>query len=512
VYFVLDSLQKSVASKQTVPELAARALNLPQSEIGDLIILRESLDARKKNNLKWVYQAAVKLVSGTAPAGSKEYALPVVDFASGEFKPKERPLIVGAGPAGLFAAFTLLKKGVRPVILEQGKPVAERIKDVETLWQKGTIDPRSNVVSGEGGAGAFSDGKLTARNRSPEADFFFRTLVEFGAPPEIAWQAKPHLGTDRLVQIIPRMTDYLKTQGADFHYSVKITGLEKKAHGLLLKADEGEWSSDCVILAVGHSADDFYNALQAQGVSLVKKTFAVGVRIEHPREFVDTWQYGEQHDATLTGAADYKLTAEIEAGRGAYSFCVCPGGRVINASSANGRVSVNGMSMSARDSDKTNGAIVVTVLPEDLPDHPLAGLMFRKEIEEKCAAQGGLFAPCQKAVDFLKGEKSKRIESTYRPGYFSADLNLLLPEKIVSGLKKSFYVFDRQIRGFIDKGMLVAPETGTSSPVRILRDPETFESVNCNGLFPIGEGAGYAGGIVSSAVDGIRLALKFRNA
>ncbi len=509
-YFILDGLEKDVYSKDPLSVLVARRLSITTDDIADIIILRESLDARKKNRLKWTYQIAVKLVSVALPKGFREYEALSPDFSLGTYNPSNEPLIIGSGPAGLFSAYILVQKGYKPIILEQGRPINERISDVEKLWDKGIIDPKSNVVFGEGGAGAFSDGKLTARNRSPETDLFYKTLIKFGANKEIAWQAKPHLGTDGVTKIVPNLTAYLKANGALFKFNTKVIDLQKAGGGISVKTDSEEFFSDSVILAIGHSADDLFHTLHARGVAIIKKTFAVGVRIEHPRRFIDSSQYGEKHDISLTGPADYKLTTEIEPGRGVYSFCVCPGGRVINASSGSGGVSINGMSMSVRDGDFTNGAIVATVLPQDIPDEPLAGLLYRKEMELRCAAQGGLFAPCQKASDFIRGGKSKHIESSYRPGYFSDDLNSLLSKKLADGLKKGLFDFDRKIKGFIDKGTLVAPETGTSSPVRIVRNPETFESISLKGLYPIGEGAGYAGGIVSSAADGIRLALMFK--
>lgn len=508
-YFILDGLQKSVESSASLRKLAAQNLLRPEAEIEDLLILRESLDARKKNHLKWVYQVAVTLRSGSVPAGLKEYRAPSLEFDSGVLRSKERPIIIGAGPAGLFAAYTLLEKGYQPIILEQGKPVSERKRDVEALLNQALLNPKSNVVFGEGGAGTFSDGKLTARNRSPETDLFYKALIRFGAPGEIAYQAKPHLGTDRLSAIIPAMTRYLQDNGTSIFFDTKVENIQKTDSGIRIFTDKETWSSDTVIPAIGHSADALYHALLRAGVTIVKKTFAVGVRIEHPRTFIDGWQYGTYHNVKLTGSSDYKLTAEIAPGRGVYSFCVCPGGYIINANSEEFGVCVNGMSLSGRNHTLTNGAIVTTILPDDLPGDPLAGLAFRKQMERTAAAKNPLFAPCQRAEDFIRGVPSQTVESSYRPGCFAADLNSLLPQRICDALKAGFARFNRQIRGFVEEGTLIAPETGTSSPVRLVRDPETFEALGFKGLFPIGEGAGYAGGIVSSAADGIRLALKF---
>ncbi|MFH0920394.1 MAG: hypothetical protein V1913_08520 [Fibrobacterota bacterium] len=487
-------------------------LRIPESDIAEVITLREALDARKKGRPCHVYTLAVRLKDGTIPKGFTPYAFPKIDMDSGLYRPNERPIIVGFGPAGLFCAKVLIQKGYRPIILEQGKTVAGRLADVQAIAESGRLDECSNVLFGEGGAGAFSDGKLTARNPSPETDYFYRTLIEAGADPRIGYQAKPHLGSDPLRRIIPAMTGHLLRDGAEVYFGTQV---QRLAHGqsgrIIVSTNTGEFVSDCVILAVGHSADSLYRSLLDGGVTLVKKTFAAGVRIEHPREFIDEWQYGKGSDLALTGPADYRLAHVVEEGRGVYSFCVCPGGEIINASSGPGRVGVNGMSWSQRDGRWTNGAIVVTVLPSDLPDHPLAGVEFRKRLEEACHVAGPLFAPAQPVADFLAGRKTKGRQTTYRPGTFDADISGLMPPFIVESLRAGFNKFDRQIRGFVQNGVLVAPETGTSSPVRMLRDRETFESVSFPGLFPIGEGAGYAGGIVSSAADGIRLALRFKS-
>lgn len=510
MHFILDGLEKSVTSDESAPELAARRLNIPLSEIADLVILRESLDARKKNHVKRIYQVAVRLESGKAPKDLREYAAPSLDLQSGVFKPKHTPIIIGAGPAGLFVAYAMLSKGWKPVILEQGKAVKERAEDVAALWNSGILDPSSNVVFGEGGAGTFSDGKLTSRTLSPESDFFFKALIRFGANPAVAYQAKPHLGTDRLRVIIPAITDHMKSEGVEIHYSTRVEALEKRADGsVTVRAGGKEWVSDCVALATGHSSHEVYSCLEKAGVSMEKKDFAVGVRVEHPRSFIDQAQYGRENDFKATGAADYHLTGKTSDNRGVYSFCVCPGGSIINASSMQEHLAINGMSLSSRKGAFTNGAIVVSVRKEDLPSHPLAGLEFRRGIEKACGSKT-LAAPLQSVKDFLAGKISKRLECSYKPGWTPANINTLLPAFIVKGLKEGFVDFERKIRGFIDKGVLAAPETGTSSPVRVVRNPETYESISCRGLYPVGEGAGYAGGIVSSAVDGIRMALKLK--
>jgi uncharacterized FAD-dependent dehydrogenase len=509
-YFLIQNLEKPISSPDSVIKLAAVKTGIPKEDIEDVVIIRESLDARKKNSLKFVYNLGVSLKSGSILKGYKEYEFPEIDFSGGELHFKYKPVIIGLGPAGIFTAFTLLKKGYCPIIIEQGKSVGERIRDVELLRMGGGVNEKSNVLFGEGGAGTFSDAKLTARNLSAETDFFFKTLIQFGAKKSISYSARPHLGTDRIRKIVPKITAHLKENGAEIHYNTKVLSIDKGAQDTVcVRTDRRDYLSDCVILAIGHSADDLFYQLHRRCVCIEKKTFAVGVRVEHSREFMDSRQYGEMEDAAILGAADYALTAKLSKDRGVYSFCVCPGGEIIHAGSSKAGIAVNGMSYSARDGQFTNGAIVTTVLPGDLPKSPLAGLDLKKRLERECARGAVLYAPVQGIDDFFKGSIRQGVRCTYRPGCYAADINALLPETVVKAIKYGLKDFDTKIKGFIEEGIMVAPETGTSSPVRIVRDPGTFESVNFKGLYPIGEGAGYAGGIVSSAVDGIRLGLKF---
>lgn len=510
-YFLASNIQRELADPRPVTKLAAARLGLAAEGIRDVVVLREALDARKKERIHQVLTLAVRLNDDSIPAGYQAYVFPELDLAAGDFQPAERPIIVGLGPAGIFCALVLVRKGYRPLILEQGKPVAAREEDVCAIAASGRLDEHSNVLFGEGGAGTFSDGKLTARNQNAETAFFFQSLIAFGADPAIARQAKPHLGSDALRTLIPAITRHLVEQGAEIRYNWPVTGIRRCADNHVeVLSDRGDCATDCVILAVGHSADALYKQLFESGLAMEKKPFAVGVRVEHPRVFIDTWQYGKGFDTALTGPADYKLTANMSDGRGVYSFCVCPGGEIINASSRTGQVCVNGMSWSNRRGVFTNSAIVVAVLPADLPDHPLAGLEFRACLEKTCHQDGPLMAPSQNLQDFMAGKKGSARKTTYRPGTFDADLHALLPKFVVQGLHFGLARFDRQIRGFIGNGVLVAPETGTSAPIRLLRAADTMQSINMPGVFPVGEGAGYAGGIVSSAADGIRLALRFR--
>jgi len=450
--------------------------------------------------------------SGRLPKGVQEYHCPEVALHEGIRPCGSTPIIIGLGPAGLFAALGLVRKGIRPLILEQGRPVEDRVHDVAALEAGKGVNPKSNVVFGEGGAGTFSDGKLTARNRSAASEYVYRTLVEFGADPRIVYQARPHLGTDKLRKMIPAMRAYLISQGAEIRFQEEAVAWIRERGGVTVKtASGGAFHSQTVILAGGHSAFEVYNTLSQSRVPLEKKPFAVGLRIEHPREFIDVSQYGRENDFKVTGAADYSLSAKGQNGRGVYSFCVCPGGSILHAGSDNGHLAVNGMSGSGRNGPFTNGALVVSVYPEDLPEGPLAGLLFRRRIEAAAQGQTDCKAPAQRAGDYLRGGLSKRVEASFRPGVRSEDLNGLFPKFINETLKIGLVNFERKIRDFIDKGVLVGPETGTSSPVRIIRSPETFESTGMPGLYPVGEGAGYSGGIISSAVDGLSLALKFKS-
>lgn len=510
MYFEVNNFEIDYTVKEAPEQVWAKQAHLLPEEISEIRILREALDARKKNRIKRVYHFAVSLKSGKVPPGFRPLEEPEGIKEEGMLSSLERPIIIGMGPSGLFAALTLAEKGYEPLLLEQGRPVPERDQDVARFQTSGVMDVSSNVLFGEGGAGTYSDGKLTARNRSPYTGLFFERLIGFGAPECIAWQAKPHLGTDRLRQIVPAMTRDLAQKGVSLHFGTRVHSLRRKGTGgWEVLTNQGALFSDCVIIAAGHSADSLFLRLHEAGVRIEKKTFAIGLRIEHPRVFIDEAQYGSDADFSLTGAADYKLVHEVAPGRGVYSFCVCPGGEIINASCDPERVAVNGMSMSRRDGGFTNGAIVTTVMPADLPDHPLAGMKFREGIERSAAVKGRLSAPCQSASGFVGFSERQKPVSTYKPSCYEDDLNRIVPRVFADRIKEGLKKFDRQIRGFIEKGVVVGPETGTSSPIRILRNPETFESVSSPGLYPIGEGAGYAGGIVSSAVDGIRLGMKF---
>ncbi|MBL8026990.1 MAG: hypothetical protein JNL74_11300 [Fibrobacteres bacterium] len=510
-YFLVTEIVRNLNETRSLAHLAADKAQLQFDEIADCIPLRESVDARKKDRVRWIITAALSLRSGAVPKGFKEHQFSEIDWMSGQKKIKERPIVVGAGPAGLFAAYGLVKKGYKPIIVEQGKRIVDRDIDVAKICTDGTLSPTSNFVFGEGGAGTYSDGKLTARNQSAVTDEVYRVLVNCGADKEIAWQSRPHIGTDKLKLIIPTLTDMLVDAGAEILWECALTGITRSGSDRvkLTLSNGNELDSDCCMLAAGHSADAVFRLLSSAKVPLEIKTFAMGVRIEHPREFMDHCQYGNAELAADLGAASYRLSADVGDKRGVYSFCVCPGGEVMNASSANGRLAVNGMSGSLRDGKFTNGAIVVSVQPQDLPFDPIQVLEYREKIERNCYKEG-LLAPAQWGVDFMHGRASRNTRSTYRPGTYAADIGKLLPSYMTESLQEGLAIFDRRIRGFIEQGIIVAPETGTSSPLRIVRDGESMESTGMKGLYPIGEGAGYAGGIISSAADGLKAALCFK--
>ncbi len=458
--------------------------------------------------------------------------------SSGEWKPcwkscvgagNERTvIIVGAGPAGLFGALKLLENGIKPVIIERGVQTSQRRKDIAQISTKGFVNSNSNYCFGEGGAGTFSDGKLYTRsNKRGDISAVLRIFNYFGADEKILTDAHPHIGTDRLPQIINAMRNKIIELGGEFYFNQKVTSLLTEADGkkLRVKGVEAEdvltgkkitFTGAAVLLSTGHSASDIYKMLsQIAPQALEAKTFAAGVRVEHPRELIDEIQYhGRRLDSSL-GAAEYRVTTQVD-GRGVYSFCMCPGGFVVPSSSGPDEIVVNGMSAAARNSKWSNAAIVVEIRPEDVPQQfkvaaeeagcpQLAGLLFRSQIEHLAFENGkGQAAPAQLLKDFLAGRKSSQLPpSSYTPGLVSSELGSWLPEHIADRLKKGFVEIDKSMHGFISsEALMIAAETRTSTPVRIIRDKETFETPCIAGLYPAGEGSGYSGGIVSSAMDG----------
>jgi hypothetical protein len=490
----------------------ARRLGLPPDALRSMIILRRNVDARQHRNVRFVYRVAVELPEDVhLPAGLK--AEPFVETPvaplPGAHVPDAVPLVVGAGPAGLFAALALCESGISPVIVERGRAVLERAADVDRFWQDGTLDTESNMFFGEGGAGTFSDGKLNTRSKNPVGLKILRELVACGAPEEILYDARPHLGTDRLLRLLPAFRARLENAGATFRFGTRLTGLRQRPDGRLDAQLDGDWTlAYPLILACGHSAFDTYRLLLANGVALGPKGNAFGCRIEHPAEFISERFHGPDRRVwTLLGHAHYNLAVPVGTDGSVYSFCCCPGGEVVACAAVDGQVSVNGMSLARRDSPFTNAGMVTAVGPAELADSPADILAWREQQERACYAAGavaGPFAlPAQRATDFLAGRPSRTLpENSSRRPLVPADLGALLPTFIAERLRLGLRAMDRKIPGWIEQGLLMGVETTTSAPVRILRNSHDFASESCPALLPVGEGSGYAGGIVTSAIDG----------
>ncbi|MDO4549205.1 MAG: hypothetical protein Q4D04_14025, partial [Clostridia bacterium] len=470
-------------------------------------ISKKSIDARDKGDVKIVLSIEFECVGAPPkpPASVKECVkYPPVRPAS----LSNRPVIVGMGPAGLFAGYILSKAGARPVIIERGKPVDERERDVSLFWSGGELNRESNVQFGEGGAGAFSDGKLNSGISDSRCRFVLETFHAHGAPDEILYQSRPHVGTDVLPRVVKSMREEMLSLGADIRFSTKLEDIisDRGVRGIV--ASGAQIETDNVILAIGHSARDTFELLFRLGVDMKSKSFSVGARIEHLQSSVNKTQYGRF--ATELAAAEYRLNVKSRSGRGVYTFCMCPGGYVVAAASEPGGVVTNGMSYFKRDGLNANSALLVSVDPSDFGSGALAGVEFQRKWERAAySLSSSYLAPAQRVGDFLKRVESKSpgdVMPTYRPGVVYASLDEVLPTFVTDAMREGIVLMDRRLRGFAAPGaVLTGVETRSSSPVRILRDPATLQS-NIPGLYPCGEGAGYAGGIMSSAVDGIRAA------
>ena len=502
---------------------AANRLGLPEQGIREVRLVKKSLDARKKEQLHFVCAVEVSIEGKEARVLSRvrdqsvQRAVPYC-YQLPESKPlSQPPVVIGFGPAGLFAALILAQCGQRPLVLERGLPVKERENSVKSFWEKGQLDPESNVQFGEGGAGAFSDGKLTTGTGDPRIRKVLEELVRAGAPEEILFEAKPHIGTDRLPGVVKAIREQIISLGGQVRFSTRVTGFRlrnDRLWGLELQGPGGPEVLECdrAILAVGHSARDVFEELEGLKLPLEAKAFSVGARIEHPAALIDKAQYGLFAGHPRLGAADYKLSCHLDNGRGVYTFCMCPGGTVTGAASEPGGVVTNGMSAWARDGENSNSALLVGVSPADFGGAgPLAGVEFQRRIERAAFQLSGesYHAPAQRVADFLRGVPTKsfgRVLPSYQPGVIPGSLDDCLPEFVTASMRQALPLLGKRLSGF-DNGdaVLTAPETRSSSPVRILRN-EKLQSPLAAGLFPCGEGAGYAGGIVSAAVDGIRCA------
>lgn len=505
---------------QSLRERIAERLRLPADGFS-YTILKESLDARRREIPRFSYQVAVD-----APLSEKRVRSLRDKNISWRPEPEEkplepgeqplsgRPIVVGAGPAGLFAAYILAEHGYAPLLLEQGQAVPERTAQVDRFWQDGTLDLNSNVQFGEGGAGTFSDGKLTSRSKNPLGHKVNAIFAAHGAPEEITYQAKPHIGTDLLKNVIVSMRERIIANGGEVRFGVTVQQLlleNGQVQGVATNA--GPFYSNVVLLALGHSSRPLFRTLHSQGMAMEAKPFAMGFRIEHLQAFIDRTQHREYAGHPRLGAASYQLTWHDDVrNRGCYTFCMCPGGQVVAAASEAERLVVNGMSYHARDLENANSALLVNVGLEDFGSGVLDGMLFQERIEAACYALGGggYTAPVQTVGDFLRGTATTTLGSvqpSVRPGYVLSDLSGLYPNAITDSLRAAIGGMAQRLHGFdMPDAVLTAAETRSSSPVRLLRDKQTWQSLNLGGVYPIGEGAGYAGGIVSSAIDGIACA------
>jgi hypothetical protein len=503
--------------EELLREELLRRFNLVKGDLRSWRVVRTGIDARKKPKVRVVFtvecflrdEAGFLARYGKDPDVEQVIPLPPPDFP--QITTRSPLVIVGAGPAGLFAALRLAEYGLTATLLERGKPVAERLTDVQRFWSRGILDEESNVQFGEGGAGTFSDGKLTTRVRDANIAWVLGILVRCGAPPEVKVLAKPHIGTDLLRDVVVRLRERLVARGFDIRFGAKLTGVTVR-DGVLAAAtvnDREELPCSALILAPGHSARDTYLMLADRGVRMEQKPFAVGLRVEHPQELVDLIQYGRPARPHFP-PADYALTYNnLHTGRSAYSFCMCPGGVLMAGSSEAGGVVTNGMSNHRRNSPHANSALVVNVGPADFPGSgPLAGVEFQREWERRAYEAGGrnYHAPGQNLIDFLVGRLGRPHTSSYRPGVRECDLATILPGFVTATLREGIRSFDRKMKGFVTgDATLTGVETRTSAPLRIVRG-EDLQSVSLKGLYPAGEGAGYAGGIMSAALDGVRVA------
>lgn len=500
-----------------------KKLGIQPEDLLGYTIVKRSYDARRKNEIKLIYTLNVDVRREKvflrrirkdnsvrhAPDTSYKFVVQALDNL------KQHPLIVGTGPCGLFAGLLLAQMGFNPILIERGKPVRERTADTFGFWRQRKLDPESNVQFGEGGAGTFSDGKLHTQIKDKRhlGRKVLRELVKAGAAEEILYISKPHIGTLKLVKIVERMRNNIQDLGGEFQFQSRVDDLmikDGQLRGVVLANGE-KLHSNHVILAIGHSARDTFQMLHKREVQIEAKPFSIGLRIEHPQTMIDKCRFGENAGNPILGAADYKLVHHSSNGRSVYSFCMCPGGTVLAAASEPGTVVTNGMSQYSRNASNANSAIVVEVFPDDYPGSPLAGIDYQREWEQRAYELGGgtYDAPGQLVGDFLAGCPSTKLGSvkpSYKPGVHLGDLSTSLPDYIIEAIREALPVFDKQIRGFMmADAILTGVETRTSSPIRILRGRD-FQSINITGLYPAGEGSGYAGGILSSAVDGIKVA------
>ncbi|PHV11120.1 NAD(P)/FAD-dependent oxidoreductase [Chitinimonas sp. BJB300] len=508
---------------EALPEAILQRLKIKPEVLKSYTVFKRSYDARRGHPLCLIYSVDCELkdeagIKKRLANDNKIVPTPNMDYRFVGQAPANmahRPVVVGFGPCGIFAALLLAQMGFKPIVLERGKEVRERTKDTWGLWRKNVLNPESNVQFGEGGAGTFSDGKLYSQIKDPRylGRKVIAEFVKAGAPEEIVYVAKPHIGTFRLVGMVEKMRETIESLGGEIRFQQRVTEVQIEngaIRGLMLDSGE-QIRTDHVVMALGHSARDTFEMLHERGVFMEAKPFSVGFRIEHPQSIIDTARFGKHAGHPLLGAADYKLVHHAQNGRSVYSFCMCPGGTVVAATSEPNRVVTNGMSQYSRNERNANAGIVVGITPDDYPGGPLAGIAFQRELESRAYVLGGSTyeAPSQLVGDFIANRPSSQIgavEPSYKPGVKLGDLSTALPPYAIEAIREALPAFGKQIQGFdMHDAVLTGVETRTSSPLRMTRG-ENCQSLNVRGLFPAGEGAGYAGGILSAGVDGIKVA------
>ncbi|NNJ26403.1 NAD(P)/FAD-dependent oxidoreductase [Alienimonas chondri] len=507
--------------EEALPAAIAERLGVNVGDLGRWRLLRKSLDARQRRSLKYIHSVAVDLPPGVRAKRVEPFkAKRFEDPAPGAAPMRHRPIVIGSGPAGLLAGYYLAKRGYRPLILERGRPVKERARAIKAFDAGGAFEPENNYLFGEGGAGAWSDGKLTCRVTGPDVDYVLDTFVECGGRESLTYEHRPHLGSNKLPMICRNYRRKTEAMGGEYRFGVTVEGLDLRDGKVVgLHTSAGHLAADRVILAIGHSARDTYEALHAQGVPMAAKAFQIGVRIEHPQELVNRRKYGRPEYLELLGAADYSLVAkgQSQGERDLYTFCMCAGGWIIPSVSEPGRFCTNGMSNSRHETGHANSGLVMTLDPAAFalraggPIHPLAGVEVQRKAEEAAfrLAGGGYLAPVQRAEDYLKGRTSAGdVSCSYQRGSVALNLADLLPAATAAAVHAGLPGLAEKWGGseYLTEAVLAGPETRGSSPVRIARDRETLCCPNIDGLYPVGEGAGYAGGIVTAAVDGLRTA------
>ena len=485
-------------------DLEKKILKITKGSLKEYYIYKKAIDARRKDDVHFVYSVVAKTDNEKKLSGVNLYEEKNYEYPHLKKKMESRPVVIGSGPAGSFAALCLAKAGACPVVIERGKKVDERTKDTESFFSGGNLNPESNVQFGEGGAGTFSDGKLNTGTHSPYIRKILSEYVNFGADENVLIDAKPHIGTDVLKKVAVNLRNEVKRLGGSYIFDKKVTDVEVKNGKITAIFIPERMEVSNVILAIGHSARDTFFMLDEKGVKMEQKAFSVGVRIEHPQEMINKAQYGSFYNHPALGAADYKFGGDC------YTFCMCPGGFVVASGSEEGGIVTNGMSYSDRSGENANSALLVNVDSKDFGEGLFDGIAFQRKLEKAAYdISKSYMAPCQMLSDFFEGKKSssfKDVTPTYKPGVVPTDLSAVLPERVSENLKSGIMGIDKKLKGFyLPEAVLTAPETRSSSPVRILRD-ETLQAIGIEGLYPAGEGAGYAGGIMSAAADGIRCA------